>query len=584
VQAPAHNAHESVTFLRAVFGAEFPDGAAVLLFGINGGGRNVSHLIRQPEEALPIVQAANEEGSDLYVAVAFQAANVRHIGSKRNTAADGIGIPGLWLDIDVKTGSATDSEHARQIAHLIAPPTMLVCTGGGTGGLHAWWTFDEPWMFVDASEREHAGRLSRGWQQAHRNLAKVHLDSTHDLARVLRLPGTLNQKVSPAGTVAIIEAAEPISRALAEQHTAAQGVVQPMRRKVSDVRAGLVFDVRRSPDPDRWASIGMNDGGELSEIFSGRRKVPGRAADQSASGREFYLASSVHRAGWPAQDVLDLMVWHRRTSGNAKGKLSREDYFASTLDRVLAGEAAPLDDLAAREVAVDAEVDEQLKEAREATLDLKSADSFTLGAPEVLRRFNAIIACGRDGAPVVVRVEQFSETTEATVYQLHLADSEVLSIPARDMLEPRKFRVHLMTKTRHVMIRLPKLEDWAAVVQVLLGVVAVHAAAESTPEGALLQAARSIVDRYGVADQLEDDPLQGGRPFRHEDAVWITGSMLKEALKGEFGQVQNAATQLHVLFGSPRAFNYYVTEGRSKRRTQRRYYGIPEAKLIDESP
>jgi hypothetical protein len=254
------------------------------------------------------------------------------------------------------------------------------------------------------------------------------------------------------------------------------------------------------------------------------------------------------------------------------------------MERVLAGETAPIDDLSARRVAVEAAVSDQQREAMEATLDLMEADSFELGAPEVLRRFNTIIACGRDGAPVVIRVEQYAETTDAAKYRLHMADGKVVDIPARDLLEPRKFRNHLMTATRHVVSRLPRSEDWAAVVQVLLGVVAVHVSAEATPGGVLLAAARSIVDRYGAAEDLGDDPLQGGRPFRHEGMVWITGSMLKEAVKGEFGSVTNAATELHVLFGAPRPFNYYVPEGKAKRRTQRRYYGIPVEKLFDATP
>jgi hypothetical protein len=180
-------------------------------------------------------------------------------------------------------------------------------------------------------------------------------------------------------------------------------------------------------------------------------------------------------------------------------------------------------------------------------------------------------------------IDQYAKSLTSTIYQLHLTDGETLEIPARDLLDPRIFRKHVMTATQHVMTRIPRLEDWAAVVQVLLSVVVVHHAEESSEAGTIMSAVQSILDRYGAADDLSDDPLQGGRPFRHDGKVWITGPMLKEAMKGEFGQVPNAATQMHLLFGAPGRFNYYVPDGKDRKRVQRRYYGIP-LERIDDTP
>jgi hypothetical protein len=362
-------------------------------------------------------------------------------------------------------------------------------------------------------------------------------------------------------------------------------VLRVSAKRVSDVRAGLVFGSGRAPDPNLWSALALNDGGELQAIFQHRRKVPGRQADQSDSAVEFYLGSVVHRAGWEAQDVLDLMVWHRRASGNAKGKLEREDYFAATLARVLGGEVSPLaiSELDQREETVRAEVDERHRESREATLDLQGADSFSMGAPEVLRRFNAIVACGRDGAPQVVAVEQYSESLESTIYRLRLGDGRMLDVPARDLLDPRKFRFHLMTKTRHVMTRLPRGEDWAAVVQVLLEVVAVHRVEEASATGVVLGAVQSIVDRFGVADDLSDDPLQGGRPFLRDGRVWIPGTLLKEAIKGQPGSVPNLGTQLNVEFGAPERFNLPRRADGKRGRTPL-CYGVPLETLGETPP
>lgn len=107
------------------------------------------------------------------------------------------------LDIDVKgtrdsngkpkTEGAESLDHAVEIAHLIAEPTLL---GESGGGIHAWYLFDEPWLFSSDAERESAQTLAHRWHEAHRQKSGVKLDATQDLARLLRVPGTLNGKGS----------------------------------------------------------------------------------------------------------------------------------------------------------------------------------------------------------------------------------------------------------------------------------------------------------------------------------------------------------------------------------------------------
>lgn len=116
-----------------------------------------------------------------------------------------IAIPGLWIDIDVQgPGHSAENLPATMDAAMSfvqsfpLQPTMLVATGGG---LHGYWLFKELWEFDDDEERQFAQALSRRFQFTLQAIAKeAHqwdIDSTYDLARVLRLPGTYNVKNDP---------------------------------------------------------------------------------------------------------------------------------------------------------------------------------------------------------------------------------------------------------------------------------------------------------------------------------------------------------------------------------------------------
>ncbi len=71
-------------------------------------------------------------------------------------------------------------------------PTMVVMSGQG---LHAYWVLSKPADASTGQEREKLKAISRRWQQMLRDALKpFELDSTHDLARVLRPAGTANRK------------------------------------------------------------------------------------------------------------------------------------------------------------------------------------------------------------------------------------------------------------------------------------------------------------------------------------------------------------------------------------------------------
>ena len=133
----------------------------------------------------------------------------------RGNADDIIGIPGLWLDLDYHSPGAhkvrhplPPSEDAALSLLSAAPykPSLIVHSGHG---LQVYWLFKEVAYFDTKTDRDVFGRLCRGWQQLFQQAGRDrgwHVDSTADLARVLRIPGTRNLKTGEAREVTVREA------------------------------------------------------------------------------------------------------------------------------------------------------------------------------------------------------------------------------------------------------------------------------------------------------------------------------------------------------------------------------------------
>ncbi len=112
----------------------------------------------------------------------------------RMDASDVTWLPGLWVDIDFeglhKKGGLPTREHVDSVlSRLEKPPTVVVHSGGG---YHCYWLFDEP-LRVSGDFQE----VSEGWQRYIRSQIGHTMDSVHDLSRVLRVPGSRNNKRAP---------------------------------------------------------------------------------------------------------------------------------------------------------------------------------------------------------------------------------------------------------------------------------------------------------------------------------------------------------------------------------------------------
>jgi len=154
-----------------------------------------SHWFRELDRAADF--AVNGNGSEVYVGVGL--ARKDHGVTHRCVSEEIAGIAGVWADLDLKSDAhqkplPTRIEDALTILPPSMPPSVVVATGNGA---HAWWLFKEPWTFDDDHERQEAANLVSRWHTLLRYASQQNgwvFDRLSDLARVLRIPGTVNRK------------------------------------------------------------------------------------------------------------------------------------------------------------------------------------------------------------------------------------------------------------------------------------------------------------------------------------------------------------------------------------------------------
>lgn len=167
------------------------------------------------------VRIANEQGWNLWYEV--QPSNfTRPTG--RSSAADISALHAIYADIDYKAkpdGMGSMPEAADLVADLEGvlgvPPTAIVHTGHG---MQPYWALEPTTITPD--NRDHVAGVLKRWGLLVRQFAQTHhgglVDNVFDLARILRAPGSINNKNpdTPVPTVTDFTNPEPQKLTLAE--------------------------------------------------------------------------------------------------------------------------------------------------------------------------------------------------------------------------------------------------------------------------------------------------------------------------------------------------------------------------------
>lgn len=117
-------------------------------------------------------------------------------GSNQRAVISGIAAANcLYAEFDAKDFEGDKGMALDHINSLPLPPSVLVDSGGG---YHAYWLLAEPIALANEADRERIRKLQAAWVE----LVKGD-PGAKDLARMLRVPGTLNTKYDPPRPVTV---------------------------------------------------------------------------------------------------------------------------------------------------------------------------------------------------------------------------------------------------------------------------------------------------------------------------------------------------------------------------------------------
>ena len=322
----AEQERDARLFLETLYGGR-PDGLIAITIA---PAWDKPHCVKTPADAPHYVVGKR----DVY----YRLGLVRHPPKKRGTEADTIGIPGVWAEFDVNGGpknngdtvkdGAPSIEAAIELAHSVLQPTAMVRSGYG---LHAYWCFEQPWALAGDDDRAAAKRLVQGWQARLRQEAKkagiARLDSTHDLARVFRVPGSFNGKADAPAPVVLLDDGGP-------RYTIEQ-IADETIAIIDDPPPASARGSRSAPgrSPEKL----LEDYPELASIARREGKAPG---DGTGHAWDWVLASEARKIVEPPvteAEAIALLAHARGLHDDPGGKGERvEDYLRPTVLKAFA--------------------------------------------------------------------------------------------------------------------------------------------------------------------------------------------------------------------------------------------------------
>ena len=306
------------------------------------------------DEAAHAVDRAVRLEQDIYMGVGLGG---RDCPPNERFKADEItAISAIPVDIDclhpvhTKTKLPATIEEACSILPPEFLPSLIVKSGHG---IQAWIKLKEPWVFESPEEREAAHQMIVDYQQIVRYAGLKHdwqIDMTHDLARVMRIPGTKNFKDrDDVRLVEIVEFFEdraynpsdlveftgsifhrkayPVGEfppAETPTQKSAENSTPPPRPKVLGFHINLAASIPEelikgwSEDPDFYLLWN-----QLREDMN----------DKTGSGYGMAIADWGVKYGLPLQQIVDLMVHARRKHGKKPRK--NISYYQLTLGKAL---------------------------------------------------------------------------------------------------------------------------------------------------------------------------------------------------------------------------------------------------------
>jgi len=448
---------------------------------------------------------------------------------RRCVSGEVTGIAGIGSDFDLLSeahGKKALPRTVQEALSILPPgmePSFVVLTGNG---LHCWWLLKEPYMFDTDADRSSAARLVTRWHTLLRLRAAAKgwaYDRLSDLARVLRIPGTVNHKdPEHPKKVTLLSASD-------------------RRYNLSDFEEYL--DEAGIPDPDEhsrnvreWAkrfeggplTINLNaripqellDGWMAHDIrfrntwFRQRHDLK----DQSQSGYDMALADFGVDAGLTPQQIIDLIV-HHRAIHNQKQR-TRIDYFERTIARA-------------------AERSEFTLPAPPPVADPPPSD----GAPRTTGAVTDPLAakaalCEYISNVLGVRILRIVKVTgKEPTYQIELDNGRIEFTNVAKLIDQRAFRIAIAGSANRI---IPKIKPkvWERLAQVMLdALIETEGGVETEFEGSMRVYLGHYLAETAFIPSIEGQPSHAiRRPMLIDGHIAVNSLDLQLYINKTFGQ------------------------------------------------
>ena len=507
---------ESLRFFRELFGSAIGDGVKMTVWAPKDDRRNTLKYFEDVESAADYAESIKD--TNVYFGLGMTRSELPD--GKRPGALQVCGIPGFWIDIDI-----ADTAGAHKAANLPAsqqdaeeliaatiprhmPPTILTHSGHG---LHAYWLFKEPWIFESENERVQAAMMVQRFVlnfKFHAAMRGWKLDSVFDLARVLRVPGSINHKIPGMPMTCRIISVKP------------ENVYNPDEFEpffVSDDEArsedGISTLLSKEKNPlnlvlSAYATAPFQKFETLSGLEERFRRSWNMQRtdlkDQSLSSYDMSIATFCASYRWTDQEIADTLIAfrmrHAKTDAEKK-KVMRVDYLSRTIMR-------------AKKKRKDDDQDENLTAVLAQSSQAESGEV----APPTNKQVSDVLK-----QILKVEIDKIIKYNgDDPQFEMILTDGTALMLGGIEGLINQRVLKNTLAAHRGVMAKQVKGPKWDDYATLLLSLVVEMSPPKEdyTQKGSLAATISMYLERVGVMKNV-DHAFAAQRPFELDRKVYM---------------------------------------------------------------
>ncbi|MCZ2079680.1 MAG: hypothetical protein LC130_32320 [Bryobacterales bacterium] len=456
---------------------------------------------------------------------------------RRCVSGEVTGIAAIGCDFDLLSeahGKKALPRTVQEALSILPPgmePSFVVLTGNG---LHCWWLLKEPCTFETDAERSDAARVVARWHTLLRLRAAAKgwaYDRLSDLARVLRIPGTVNHKdpVNPK-KVTLLSASgrrynlsdfeEYLDEAAIPDPEAEQRAAREWAERFQDKPLVLNFNARIPEETlQGWMDMDLR----FRNTWLRQRHD---LKDQSQSGYDLALACFGTEAGLSEQQIVDLIIHHRALHNQRQR--TRLDYYQRTLataSRRMGG----IDPVAVLSGSVS---------APPAQPEQPQADSAPEVQPVPDPATSKAVLCERISQVLGVRILRLIKVTgKEPTYQMELETATVEFPNVGRFIDQASVRVAIASATNKL---IPKVKPkvWEQLAQTMLdALIETEGGDETDFKGSIRMYVNQYLTDTGFIETIEDQPPGSTRcPTIINGRIAICSSDLQPHVNKNFSQ------------------------------------------------